>query len=125
MYPGLVHQCLEAHESTLVILNLLKACSHLLPSKHNGALIHVFSRHIPKSLQSLNCEHLLLEIDVHEGKELQRGLKDWDLRDRDTGSDDEIKRLNAASLVHELFLGMSRLLITTVVIDTEAGQSQP
>jgi hypothetical protein len=100
MYPGLMHQCLKAHESTLVILDLLKACTHLLPSKHNGALIHIFSRHIPKSLQSLHCEHLLLEIDVHEGKELQRGLKDWDLGDRDTGSNDEIKRLNAASLVH-------------------------
>ena len=125
MYPCLMHQCLEAHKCTLVILDLLKACAHLLPSKHNGALIHIFSRHIPKSLQSLHCKHLLLEIDVHEGKELQRGLKDVDLWDRDTGSNDEIERLNAASLVHELFLGMSRLLITSVVVDPKAGQSKP
>ena len=90
MYPCLVHQCLEAHEGTLVILYLLEACTHLLPSEHNGALIHIFSRHIPKSLECLHCEHLLLEIDVHESKELQRGLKEGDLWDRDTGSNDEI-----------------------------------
>ena len=112
MYPCLVHQCLEAHEGTLVILYLLEACTHLLPSEHNGALIHIFSRHIPKSLQGLHCEHLLREIDVDEGEEFQGGLKDCDLWDRDAGADDEIKRFYAASFVYELFLSMSWLLIT-------------
>ena len=122
MYPCLVHQCLEAHECTLVILDLLKACAHLLPSKHNGALIHIFSRHVPKSLQGLHCEHLLREIDVDKGEELQGCLKDRDLWDRDAGADDEIKRFYAASLVYELFLSMSSLLITRVAVDAEACQ---
>jgi len=122
MYPGLMHQCLEAHEGALVILNLLKACAHLFPGEHNGALIHIFSRYVSESLQGLHCEHLLREIDVHEGEEFQGGLKDCDLWDRHTGADDEIKRFYAASLVNELFLSMSRLLITRVGVDAEAGQ---
>jgi len=72
MDPGGVHQALEADECFLVVLERLKAETHLPVGKHDQEVVLIFIPDIFKPLEGLDCLRQPIEIDVSEGKELKR-----------------------------------------------------